>query len=47
MIDKHNPENKEIIVQETGPLTSFFTGRKLLTMGYIGKFDPDWLLKTK
>ncbi len=46
-IEKHNPENKEIIIQETGPLTSFFTGRKLLTMGYIGKFDPDWLLKTK
>ncbi len=46
-IEKHNPSNKEIIIQETGPLTSFFTGRKLLTMGYIGKFDPDWLLKTK
>jgi len=46
-IEKHNPENKEIIVQETGPLTSFFTGRKLLTVDYIGKFNPDWLLKTK
>jgi DegV family protein with EDD domain len=46
-MEKHNPENKEIIIQETGPLTSFFTGRKLLTVDYIGKFDPDWLLKTK
>ncbi|HUU78151.1 MAG TPA: DegV family protein [candidate division Zixibacteria bacterium] len=39
--------NVEIIVQETGVINSFFTGKKLLAFGYIGDYDPDWLLKTK
>ena len=43
----HNPHNKEIIIQETGVLNSFFTGKKLLSLGYLGKFDPQWLLNTK
>jgi len=42
---KNNPENKEIIIQETGVINAFYTGKKLLAFGYIGKFDSDWLLK--
>jgi DegV family protein with EDD domain len=41
-----NGSDIEIIIQETGPLNSFFTGKKLLAFGYLGKFDPDWLLET-
>ena len=39
--------NIEIIVQETGVINSFFTGKKLLAFGYIGEYNSDWLLKTK
>ncbi len=42
-----NPNNKEIIIQETGVINAFYTGKKLLAYGYIGEFDPEWLLKTK
>ena len=42
-----NPKNKEIIIQETGVINAFYTGKKLLAYGYIGKFDPNWLLETK
>jgi DegV family protein with EDD domain len=40
-----NPKNKEIIIQETGVINAFYTGKKLLAYGYIGKYNPDWLLK--
>ncbi|NHJ49978.1 MAG: DegV family protein [Asgard group archaeon] len=40
-----NPKKKEILIQETGVINAFYTGKKLLAYGYIGKFDPDWLLK--
>ncbi|NHK30221.1 MAG: DegV family protein [Asgard group archaeon] len=46
-LEKVNPKNKEIIIQETGVINAFYTGRKLLAYGYIGDFDPQWLLKTK
>jgi DegV family protein with EDD domain len=42
-----NPKNKEIIIQETGVINAFYTGKKLLAYGYIGEFDPEWLLDTK
>lgn len=41
-----NPHKKEIIIQETGVINAFYTGKKLLAYGYIGEFDPDWLLNT-
>ncbi|HUT82980.1 MAG TPA: DegV family protein [Candidatus Bathyarchaeia archaeon] len=46
-LNKNNPNKKEIIIQEEGVINSFYVGKKLLTLGYIGKFDPEWLLKTK
>ena len=46
-MEKHNPDNKEIFIQETGVINAFYTGKKLLAFGYIGDFDPEWLLKTK
>ena len=42
-----NPKNKEIIIQETGVINAFYTGKKLLAYGYIGKFDSNWLMETK
>lgn len=39
--------NVEIIVQETGVINSFYTGKKLLALGYIGKYDHQWLMDTK
>ncbi|MBN1328215.1 MAG: DegV family protein [Candidatus Heimdallarchaeota archaeon] len=44
---KNSTNNKEIMVQEEGVINSFYVGKKLLAIGYIGKFNPDWLLKTK
>ncbi|NHJ87114.1 MAG: DegV family protein [Asgard group archaeon] len=44
---KNGPKDIEIIVQEEGVINSFYVGKKLLTLGYIGNFDPNWLLKTK
>ncbi len=46
-LQANNPNNKEIIIQEEGVINSFYVGKKLLTLSYIGNFDPDWLLKTK
>lgn len=46
-LDKHNPKKKEIKIQETGVINAFYTGKKLLAFGYIGKFDSDWLLKAE
>jgi fatty acid-binding protein DegV len=46
-LEKVNPKNKEIIIQETGVINAFYTGKKLLAYGYIGDFDPQWLLNTK
>lgn len=43
----HNPKNKTIIVQETGTLIANFVGKKTITLGYIGQYDDNWLLKTK
>ncbi|RLI64779.1 MAG: hypothetical protein DRP02_13355 [Candidatus Gerdarchaeota archaeon] len=42
---EHNPQKKEIIIQESGVLNAFFTGRKLLAYGYVGEFDPNWILE--
>ncbi|MCG3254359.1 MAG: DegV family protein [Candidatus Heimdallarchaeota archaeon] len=42
-----NPKKKEIIIQETGVINAFYTGKKLLAFGYIGKFDSNWLMDTK
>ena len=42
-----NPKNKEIVIQETGVINAFYTGKKLLAYGYIGKFDSNWLMETK
>ncbi len=39
--------NVEVIVQETGVINSFYTGKKLLALGYIGKYDHKWLMNTK
>jgi len=46
-LQKHNPKNKEILIQETGVVNAFYTGRKLLAYGYIGEFDPQWILSKK
>ena len=43
----HNPKNKTIIIQETGTLLANFVGKKTITLGYIGQYDDNWLLKTK
>ncbi|MHA1125397.1 MAG: DegV family protein [Candidatus Heimdallarchaeota archaeon] len=45
-LEKHNPKNKEIKIQETGVINAFYTGKKLLAFGYIGNFNSDWLLKS-
>lgn len=45
-LKENNPKNIDIVVQETGVINSFYVGKYFLTIGYIGKFDPDWLMKT-
>ena len=45
-INTVNDKEIEIIIQETGVINSFFTGKKLLTLGYLGDYDHNWLLKT-
>ncbi|MFW9923594.1 MAG: DegV family protein [Candidatus Thorarchaeota archaeon] len=44
---EHNPEGKEIIIQETGAIVANYVGRKTLTIGYLGEYNNDWLLNTK
>ena len=46
-LEKQNPKSKEILIQQTGVINAFYTGKKLLAFGYIGKFDSDWLLKAE
>ncbi|MFW9924117.1 MAG: DegV family protein [Candidatus Thorarchaeota archaeon] len=46
-LQAHNPNNVDIKIQETGVINSFYTGKKLLIISYIGKFDANWLLQTK
>jgi DegV family protein with EDD domain len=44
-MEANNPNGKEIIIQETGAIVANYTGRKLLTIGYLGKFQNNWLTK--
>jgi DegV family protein with EDD domain len=46
-LEKHNPKEKEIRIQETGVINAFYTGKKLLAFGYIGNFDSNWLLNAE
>jgi DegV family protein with EDD domain len=43
--DYNQNENRKIIIQETGTINAYFTGKKLLTLGYLGDFDPQWILE--
>jgi fatty acid-binding protein DegV len=46
-IEKHNPNKKKIIIQETGAIVANFVGKKTLTLGYLGQYDGEWLQNTK
>jgi DegV family protein with EDD domain len=46
-IETHNPNNKKIIIQETGAIVANYVGKKTLTIGYLGQYDDDWLQNTK
>jgi DegV family protein with EDD domain len=46
-INQCNPNNKKIIIQETGAIVANFVGKKTLTIGYLGQYNDDWLKNTK
>ncbi len=46
-MQQYNPQNKKIIIQETGAIVANFVGKKYLTIGYLGKYENSWLENTK
>ncbi|MGC9779303.1 MAG: DegV family protein [Candidatus Heimdallarchaeota archaeon] len=47
IMEKNNPEGKEIIVIEAGPVVGSHVGPGALAFMYIGDYNNDWLLKQK
>ncbi|NHJ31533.1 MAG: hypothetical protein FK732_01605, partial [Asgard group archaeon] len=47
VIEKNNPEKKEIIIQEAGPIVATHVGLKAIAFMYIGNFERSWLIKLK
>ena len=40
----HRENNIEVVIQETNPIVANYTGKKLLSLGYIGAFENKWLV---
>jgi DegV family protein with EDD domain len=47
VLEKNNPEKKEIIIQEAGPIVGTHVGLKAIAFMYIGYFESTWLTKLK
>ncbi|MEA2071075.1 MAG: DegV family protein [Asgard group archaeon] len=45
IMEKHNENGKEILIQEAGPVIGTHIGPKSLGFTYIGEYKPKWLLK--
>ena len=47
IMEANNGQNKELIVQEAGPLVGTHVGEKSIGIMYIGDYKKKWLLKMK
>jgi len=47
IMEQNNPEEKEIIIQEAGPIIGAHVGLKAIAYMYIGHFERNWLIKMK
>ncbi|MCK5182652.1 MAG: DegV family protein, partial [Candidatus Heimdallarchaeota archaeon] len=47
IMEANNGQNKELIVQEAGPLVGTHVGEKSIGIMYIGDYKKKWILKMK
>ncbi|MBK5113599.1 MAG: DegV family protein [Candidatus Heimdallarchaeota archaeon] len=47
VLEKNNPEKKEIMIQEAGPIVGTHVGLKAIAFMYVGHFESTWLTKLK